>query len=1194
MKLQELQPDLDCVPIFGCHMIVDKRRFHKDLLKGYPLVAGFTQFQHKKILRQIQDYGGDLTMPNKINLLKIIILKYKVDVKKVFGTTIMGHTFFRFDEPARYKHASGLADAVSLAMLNIGVRVRFRTKQQVDVQQLDFYHGVGNTCMRRMSKVIKTTSTRKNRYLLTLHYLRNFPRGLPEKGYVKLIKLLLAGTFSQKLDQELPSGFSDLSFGVFPTSVQNRLDRALLNKRERARFYFNLLQSKSVCAPVGEDMIHEAYVNHRASICRPESELIPKDQELYDGLFKLGERVGSIIQDNDLFDPCKTTLPNAKACIERSGKQGGNIQELKERRQLKCYRGNPVLQGEQGVSRFEPLVIGLFGAPASGKTTLIQHIVASLGRFFPEREGNLVYSRSCSMKHWDGYSGQPIVILDDFGQVLSSRDDITEFAQLVSVNPYLLPMADLKEKGRFFTSPIIILSSNCQYGSLLKDSSNTVVVEDSWAIWRRVHLPYFIESGKLYPYETSPRDFNVDVWTKKFKVLKQHYSNASYPRIKTLNDESIKVGSPVDKSTFMELISDVLKERILFHEENLTGEWSQLIARYRVEFNNRDEIFLDGQVSDCPFPIDDRDHTISLSFPCVPPLGAPKVKPVALSEPLKVRMITAAETDSKCLQPLQRALWQALGFFPEMCLTNGVKDLESFTDETLPWIYRIECVIKHILERHDSEEDYWLSGDYTAATDNLPMWVTEALLQGILSRLPHQYTRMWAEWECSPHDVLYQDKYGGTTRQTSGQLMGSLLSFPLLCLANYFTLINSGFKSSQFLVNGDDVAARGSMEQISAWRNLAPRIGLSLSLGKNFIDRDFVTINSQLFYKGVVQHTGKVSCQTRHGTTLGYCFQEAQFYWGDSKELKSEFIRRNLHELKRTPRSLDLPVSLGGLGMYMSDGNFIQKQHGHFKLIYFFDLLRKYLHPDYIGKKDEPGRIGIVKVPFIQGESTKILCEHLHQDNSSTYLQRLLSLQPSKQKEDATQVDLSFKTLANFAKVIREGVLSPFGKMVDSSKYRIKSFPPLTCFKTRYIAVDSKRAHIIQQKILEQFAHFWLDSCEDLQKLDPWLYFDIEDIQLEEYYTEIRKEKVLQELMGLFHPEEFPKEEQEEREFFTPTLTSYREYICTNVDDPHPSVIYQKHMLTRDLGLLAQEIAGEVDIVGSYINSNSNRVPIEE
>jgi hypothetical protein len=62
-------------------------------------------------------------------------------------------------------------------------------------------------------------------------------------------------------------------------------------------------------------------------------------------------------------------------------------------------------------------------------------------------------------------------------------------------------------------------------------------------------------------------------------------------------------------------------------------------------------------------------------------------------------------------------------------------------------------------------------------------------------------------YEVSPHLIEYPD---GVGKQTSGQLMGSLLSFPLLCFLNDFIISHSGFERGKYLINGDDVVALGS------------------------------------------------------------------------------------------------------------------------------------------------------------------------------------------------------------------------------------------------------------------------------------------------------------------------------------------------------------------------------------------------
>lgn len=159
-----------------------------------------------------------------------------------------------------------------------------------------------------------------------------------------------------------------------------------------------------------------------------------------------------------------------------------------------------------------------------------------------------------------------------------------------------------------------------------------------------------------------------------------------------------------------------------------------------------------------------------LNFPAFPPEGPLPVRVEPIPEPLKVRVITAGRGDTFCLKPLQRAMWLALGDFPQFCLTHGTN--------------RLENAISRIYESSDPE-DVWISGDYSAATDSFSIEGSKALLKGILESIDHEPTRRWAMKEISPHLLVYPKNTGlKPVLQKSGQLMGSLLSFPLLCLLN--------------------------------------------------------------------------------------------------------------------------------------------------------------------------------------------------------------------------------------------------------------------------------------------------------------------------------------------------------------------------------------------------------------------------
>jgi hypothetical protein len=751
-----------------------------------------------------------------------------------------------------------------------------------------------------------------------------------------MIKENLVDLFCEKTGQERPS----LSYGkikLFPDMTQSKLDSLFRSDRPGCvRFYKNILESKSVCAPVGNDMISEAYDKHYESLCRPEGQVLDVPQEYLQKLFQYGKNVGKFVRQ--VYRPNRTKLPNTRATVEKSRMAGGAREALSANFELQ--KGPLHLSLMEGVSRLEPYVIGLFGEPGCGKTTTVVRLVSFLhASLFPgAKREELVYSRSCSSKYWDGYKGQPIVIMDDIGQDVVDRSDLVEFEQLVSVNPYVLPMAHLEEKGRKFTSPIIITTSNMVYASSLRNIQG-FTVEDERAFWRRFHCPILVnrnymvtEIGEGISARTSEpsRYFLASPrWQVRVETFGQHFRD--YRRQPLPKTENIlpsfhrgltTAGYYLYEDGFpgiTEMGCHIVKQfrsHVDFHDRSLSGQWRQVISCFNARVNQSLAPFYTFRVKEKDIATDPEDVTVSVSFPEFPPFHPPRVDAVAIPEPLKVRMITKAEGETKCLQPFQRALFQYLKSRPQFSLTHGVSwsESEEFS-EKLEWIYRIQGEIESI-RSHEKSGDLWLSGDYTAATDNFPLSVTNALVEGILSQIDHEPTKAWVRYEVSPHIIRYPD--GREGQQTSGQLMGSLLSFPLLCFLNDFIVSESGFEEGKYRINGDDVVALGPQSVIDAWRKNAPKVGLDLSIGKNFIDPHFCCVNSQLFYDGKVQHTGKVSLQTRFGKTLSRCFCESQFYYGLSEELRSEFIRRNIVELRKSPRSLDIPVTHGGLGLLFS------------------------------------------------------------------------------------------------------------------------------------------------------------------------------------------------------------------------------------------------------------------------------------
>nr|UJQ92686.1 MAG: putative RNA-dependent RNA polymerase [Narnaviridae sp.] len=991
------------------------------------------------------------------------------------GVTVGRETFHYLQEPCRMRHILGLADAVHMSMSNLGVNVRFPTKilarvhgdvgESFRIRSL-YRENTGCPIGRSSDReriIVNRSTTHNRKFHLVLHYLRVFPHHLEEKSYVSLIKENLVDTFCVQMNQERPS----LSFGnipLFPEMTQKRLDRLFRNSRKnRVRFYKNLLESKSLCAPVGDDMILSAYIKHKASLCRPQEDLLKLSEEDLRGLYDYGQRVGRFV--SKVYDPYKTRLPNTRATVERPRHLGGARGGLSQ--QISVARGPMFLRHLHGPTRMEPFVIGLFGRPGCGKTTTIASLKSLLQMvLFPEVDlDDLVYSRSCSAKHWDGYRGQPIVVLDDFGQDLVDRSDLAEFEQLVSTNEYILPMAELSEKGTRFTSPIIIVTSNMAFGSPISSPNKTPILEDDLALWRRFHLPFLLRkvdgSTLFQEYILHPFiEGNKKYWDQKevgVAILhRATYCGAAqwHERNPPQMFSEKKFSSVVPLSRH---IVDCFRSHSDFHARELSGTWKQEIGTISVDYSKRGSLpVYDLKVKKIGFAQKPNDFSISTIFPRFPPFHPPIVEAVALKEPLKVRMITKAEKDTKVLQPFQEALFKYLMSRPQFVLTHGVMfgKKEEFR-EKLEWIYRIESEIKSILS-HKKDDDLWLSGDYTAATDNFPMSATNALVEGILSQIDHEPTRAWVRYEVSPHIIKYPFGIGDGV-QTSGQLMGSLLSFPLLCFLNDYIVSKSGFEDGKYLINGDDVVALGPQSVIDKWRESAPCVGLSLSLGKNFVDKEFCCVNSQLFFNGDVLHTGKVSLSTRYGKTLSRCYAESQFYYGSNPDLRREFIRRNYQELRKTPRSLDIPVTHGGLGLFF-EGEVAPNERD--LLVYLTDYLGQCLKSEPV-----PGDTirRSLRVPLgIFSDEDMVLAGGEPIEGEREF--DLLSMLETNPRDPESKAELGFSDIEETSRVLRSSESSWFGAL---KSFPLDLFPPIGTLRTRRVLIDKGKIGFIKSRILD-------------------------------------------------------------------------------------------------------------------------------
>lgn len=327
-----------------------------------------------------------------------------------------------------------------------------------------------------------------------------------------------------------------------------------------------------------------------------------------------------------------------------------------------------------------------------------------------------------------------------------------------------------------------------------------------------------------------------------------------------------------------------------------------------------------------------------LFFPSSPDFSSPpQVKAIGLAEPLKCRVITVPEAKSRCLKPFQMAMHKALSFFPQFSLTHSAYwSMEGdFVESTS--VRAVQASLRSLSRRFLlSPNRLCLSGDYESATDNFLIEVSSILLRSILQKIPHRPTREWCLWELSPARISYPF---GVFLQQRGQRMGSLLSFPLLCLANEALCRICKFDRGSYLINGDDLAAGVTHLQHDDWKKFGPLIGLKPN-EKYFIssgNRKVILINSQLFDINLVSilPAGKLSCMVRRDKPLASCLEYLQRYYG--KSVLRCFVRLNLHRLRATPRSPFVPVAFGGLSLVFSSGF----DTGLAKVVYLLQLWKR-------------------------------------------------------------------------------------------------------------------------------------------------------------------------------------------------------------------------------------------------------------
>ncbi len=148
-------------------------------------------------------------------------------------------------------------------------------------------------------------------------------------------------------------------------------------------------------------------------------------------------------------------------------------------------------------ARTEPLLVVLRGKPGQGKSVA----AAALAQMFAYTLSGKpdYYSYNASTNYFDGYSQQPVVLIDDLGQDPAGTD-FSVFCQMISTTPFIPNMASLNDKGIKFTSDIIIVTTNLS-------EFRPVTISDPGALQRRINYDYTVSAGPAFLTRRGTLDF---------------------------------------------------------------------------------------------------------------------------------------------------------------------------------------------------------------------------------------------------------------------------------------------------------------------------------------------------------------------------------------------------------------------------------------------------------------------------------------------------------------------------------------------------------------------------------------------------------------------------------------------------------------------------------------------------------------
>jgi len=183
--------------------------------------------------------------------------------------------------------------------------------------------------------------------------------------------------------------------------------------------------------------------------------------------------------------------------------------------------------------------------------------------------------------------------------------------------------------------------------------------------------------------------------------------------------------------------------------------------------------------------------------------------------------------------------------------------------------------------------------------------------------------------------------------QRQGQLMGSIVSFPFLCIINCAVCLWSmtidnpwiarlPLSEVPLLVNGDDCVFGGNERLLEIWKQCIRYVGFSSSVGKTYFQRDLLVMNSMTFFlelegwkyqpytnHGLLKAVGKDGESQNNPFSFSSIQNELRKRTESGKwdAVNKMFFRNHTPTFKKLALPYYMPIWAGGLGLIVPENH---------------------------------------------------------------------------------------------------------------------------------------------------------------------------------------------------------------------------------------------------------------------------------